>query len=44
MVEVSRFRAQPVPRSATLCGPFGGNAVATNGILHDEVLARIGTA
>ena len=23
-------------------GPFGGNAVATNGILHDEVLARIG--
>ena len=25
-------------------GPFGGNAVATNGLLHDEVLARIGTA
>jgi histidinol-phosphatase len=25
-------------------GPFGGNAVATNGILHDEVLRRIGTA
>ena len=25
-------------------GPFGGNAVATNGFLHDEVLARIGTA
>ncbi len=24
-------------------GPFGGNAVATNGLLHDEVLARIGT-
>ena len=24
-------------------GPWGGNAVATNGILHDEVLARIGT-
>ena len=24
-------------------GPFGGNAVATNGILHDEVLRRIGT-
>jgi histidinol-phosphatase len=23
-------------------GPWGGNAVATNGILHDEVLARIG--
>ena len=23
-------------------GPFGGNAVATNGILHDEVLGRIG--
>ena len=23
-------------------GPFGGNAVATNGILHDEVLSRIG--
>ena len=23
--------------------PVGGNAVATNGILHDEVLARIGT-
>jgi histidinol-phosphatase len=25
-------------------GPWGGNAVATNGLLHDEVLARIGTA
>ncbi|PKW26093.1 histidinol-phosphate phosphatase [Phycicoccus duodecadis] len=25
-------------------GPFGGNAVATNGLLHDEVLARLGTA
>ena len=24
-------------------GPWGGNAVATNGILHDEVLGRIGT-
>ena len=24
-------------------GPWGGNAVATNGILHDEVLERIGT-
>ena len=24
-------------------GPFGGNAVATNGFLHDEVLRRIGT-
>ncbi len=24
-------------------GPWGGNAVATNGILHGEVLARIGT-
>jgi histidinol-phosphatase len=24
-------------------GPCGGNAVATNGILHDEVLERIGT-
>jgi histidinol-phosphatase len=23
-------------------GPFGGNAVATNGILHDEVMSRIG--
>jgi histidinol-phosphatase len=23
-------------------GPFGGNALATNGLLHDEVLARIG--
>ena len=23
-------------------GPYGGNAVATNGILHDEVLSRIG--
>jgi histidinol-phosphatase len=25
-------------------GPHGGNAVATNGLLHDEVLRRIGTA
>ncbi len=25
-------------------GPWGGNALATNGLLHDEVLARIGTA
>ncbi len=25
-------------------GPFGGNAVATNGLLHDEVLARLGDA
>lgn len=25
-------------------GPHGGNALATNGILHDEVLRRIGTA
>ncbi|HYN29788.1 MAG TPA: histidinol-phosphatase [Dermatophilaceae bacterium] len=24
-------------------GPFGGSAVATNGLLHDEVLRRIGT-
>ncbi len=24
-------------------GPWGGNALATNGILHDEVLERIGT-
>lgn len=24
-------------------GPWGGNAVATNGHLHDEVLARLGT-
>jgi histidinol-phosphatase len=24
-------------------GPWGGNAVATNGLLHDEVLERIGT-
>jgi len=24
-------------------GPWGGNALATNGLLHDEVLARIGT-
>jgi histidinol-phosphatase len=24
-------------------GPHGGNALATNGLLHDEVLARIGT-
>jgi histidinol-phosphatase len=24
-------------------GPWGGNAVATNGLLHDDVLARIGT-
>src|SRR5829696_5256446 len=23
-------------------GPFGGNAVATNGLLHDEVMGRIG--
>ncbi|KGN41342.1 histidinol-phosphatase [Knoellia aerolata] len=23
-------------------GPFGGNALATNGLLHDEVLSRIG--
>ena len=23
-------------------GPWGGNAVATNGLLHDEVLARLG--
>ncbi len=23
-------------------GPFGGNALATNGLLHDEVLARLG--
>ena len=23
-------------------GPFGGNAVATNGLLHDQVLSRIG--
>jgi histidinol-phosphatase len=23
-------------------GPFGGNALATNGLLHDDVLARIG--
>jgi histidinol-phosphatase len=23
-------------------GPWGGNAVATNGQLHDEVLARLG--
>lgn len=23
-------------------GPFGGNAVATNGLLHDEVLSRLG--
>lgn len=22
-------------------GPFGGNALATNGLLHDEVLARL---
>ena len=22
-------------------GPFGGNAVATNGLLHDEVLERL---
>jgi histidinol-phosphatase len=27
---------------AGIDGPWGGNAVATNGILHDEVLARIG--
>lgn len=25
-------------------GPFGGNAVATNGLLHDEVLGRIGVS
>ncbi|CCH77292.1 putative inositol monophosphatase [Nostocoides japonicum T1-X7] len=25
-------------------GPWGGNALATNGLLHDEVLARLGTA
>ena len=25
-------------------GPFGGNAVATNGLLHDEVLARLGSS
>ena len=24
-------------------GPWGGNGVATNGLLHDEVLDRIGT-
>ena len=24
-------------------GPWGGNAVATNGLLHDEVLERLGT-
>lgn len=24
-------------------GPWGGNALATNGLLHDEVLGRIGT-
>jgi histidinol-phosphatase len=24
-------------------GPHGGNALATNGLLHDEVLARLGT-
>ena len=23
-------------------GPCGGNALATNGLLHDEVLARLG--
>ena len=23
-------------------GPWGGNAVATNGLLHDEVLALLG--
>jgi histidinol-phosphatase len=23
-------------------GPWGGNAVASNGLLHDEVLARLG--
>jgi len=27
---------------AGIDGPFGGNAVATNSILHDEVLDRIG--
>ena len=30
------------PRWPGVDGPFGGNAVATNGILHDEVLSRIG--
>ena len=25
-------------------GPYGGNALATNGLLHDEVLARLGGA
>ena len=25
-------------------GPWGGNALATNGLLHDEVLERLGTA
>jgi histidinol-phosphatase len=24
-------------------GPWGGSAVATNGLLHDEVMARLGT-
>ena len=24
-------------------GPYGGNALATNGLLHDEVLAYVGT-
>jgi histidinol-phosphatase len=24
-------------------GPWGGNAVATNGLLHEDVLARLGT-
>jgi histidinol-phosphatase len=24
-------------------GPWGGNALATNGLLHEDVLARIGT-
>jgi histidinol-phosphatase len=23
-------------------GPYGGNALATNGLLHDEVLSRLG--
>jgi len=23
-------------------GPWGGSAVATNGVLHDEVLSRLG--
>jgi histidinol-phosphatase len=24
-------------------GPWGGHALATNGLLHDEVLERLGT-